>query len=137
MPRGRNADRAQVKSMNQEGRLEIGEAVMLKTVSASDPGDPARGIGRTYSFNLVPTRAIIEEVEQTDIMNSGGVYQVGDIKVQLNETLREVVDTVGNIGDRMVWRKSEYRILGKRQPQTLTGHTFFYSYAMRKVDEVA
>ena len=135
MPRSRNADRAQIRSMNLEGRLEVGEAVMLKRVSGSNPGDPTKGIGRAYTFSLIPTRAIIEAVTQTDVMNSGGLYQVGDLKMQLNELLREVIDKVGNIGDRVVWRGSEYRIVGKRQPETLAGQTFFYSYAMRKVDE--
>lgn len=122
--------------MLNESRLEIGEAVMLKIVSGGAIQDPALGMGRTYTFTLTPTRAIIEQVEQNDVLNSGGLYQLGDINVQLNELLREVVDKVGNIGDRLVWRNSEYRVVGKRQPETLIGQAFIYSYTMRKVDEV-
>ncbi len=135
MPRSRNVDRSQIKRMNDEGRLEIGEAVMLKLVDSANAGNPARGVGRTYTFKFVPTRAIIEQVDQNDVLNSGGIYQTGDIKIQLNEKLREVIDKVGNIGDRVVWQKSEYRVVGKRHPNTLTGDTFLYSYVVRKVDE--
>jgi len=136
MPRSRNADRAQIRSMSQEGRLEIGEAVLVKIISGSTIKDPAQGIGRVYSFRIQPTRAIIESISQTDIMNSGGLYLVGDLSVQLNEKLREVVDRVGNIGDRLIWNGKEYRVVGIRRPETLTGKSFFYSYAMRKVEDL-
>lgn len=132
----KNPDKAQIKAMLGDAILEAGDFVTLKLVAASSPGDPAKGEGRTYTFTFKPTRAVIEQVEQQDTMYPGGIYQVGDIQVQMKEKLREVIDTVGNIGDRMLWQRSEYRIVGKRWPETLQGEIFLYKYTMRKVDEV-
>gem|GEM_PF-5422708 len=114
---------------------ELGEPVILKLVASSSPGDPAKGEGRTYTFTMKPTRAVIDSVEQNDILYSGGIYQIGDIKVQMKEKLREVVDTVGHIGDRIIWQHSEYRVFGKPQPETLNGQTFLWRYTFRKVDD--
>jgi hypothetical protein len=135
MPRGRAADRALIKSSNQEGRLEIGEPVVVKFITGVNPGDPARGISPSYVFRHLPTRAIIESITQVDVMQSGGLYALGDIKVQLDETLKEVIDKTANIGDRVLWQNNEYRVVGKRQPETLLGRTWLFSYTMRKVGD--
>lgn len=134
MPVGRDADKAQIRDMVQEGRLEAGEPVIVKRLTSVNPGDPAKGIGPTYSFRLTPSRAVIQTVGQNDILYSGGLYQVGDIRCQLNEELTEVSDKSGSIGDRLIWRGSEYRIVGKKQPAVLGSRTLFFEYVMRKVE---
>jgi len=134
MPTGRDADKAQIRDMVQEGRLEVGEAVIVKRLTSVNPGDPTKGIGPTYSFQLTPSRAVIQAVDQNDLMYAGGLYQVGDIKCQLNEELREVSDKSGSIGDRLIWRGSEYRLVGKKHPAVLGSRTLFFEYVMRKVE---
>ena len=131
----KNNDKCLIKNMLQDVVENLGDAVVLKIVATSIPGDPAKGIGNTYTFTLKQTRAVIDQVNQTDILNSGGIYLVGDIVVQLKERLREVVDKVGHIGDRMIWDGYEYRIVGKRWPETLQGVSVVYKYTMRKVDD--
>src|SRR3972149_5700177 len=133
MSRGRDADKAHIKSMNQEGRLEVGDAILVKKVTGCTPGDPKKGIYPTYTFAITPSKAVIATVEQNDIMYSGGNYQVGDITVQLDEELKEVSDKVGSIGDRIVWRGSEYRVVGKKEPAVVGQDTYFHSYVCRKV----
>ena len=134
MPSGRDADRAEIRDMLEAGRAEVGETVLIKRTTGVNPGDPAKGIGATYSFEVRPSLAVIESLEQSDIMYSGGLYQLGDIKVQLNEELREVSDKVGSIGDRLIWRGSEYRVVGKKRPAVLMNQTYFFEYVMRKVE---
>ena len=134
MSRGRDADKAHVKNMNQEARLETGDAVLVKRVTGSTPGDPTKGIHPTYTFSVTPSRAVIASVDQNDIMYSGGLYQTGDINVQLDEELKEVSDRVGSVGDRLVWRGSEYRVVGKKEPAVVGNDTYFFGYVMRKVD---
>ena len=134
MPIGRDADKAQIRDMNAEGRLETGDDAVIKRIISANPGDPADGVGRTYNFHYIPTRAVISAVDQQDVMSSGGLYQVGDLKVQLNEELKEISDKVGSGGDRLVWRGSEYRLVGKKDPGVLARDTFFFSYVMRKVE---
>lgn len=134
MPIGRDADKAQIRDMVQESRLEVGEPVIVKRLTSVNPGDPTKGIGPTYSFQLTPSRAVIQTVDQNDLMYAGGLYQVGDIKCQLNEELTEVSDTSGSIGDQLLWRGSEYRLIGKKRPAVLGNRTFFFEYVMRKVE---
>jgi hypothetical protein len=121
--------------MSAESSLETGDSVLIKRISGVSAGDPTQGIGVTYSYATTPSRAIIENVQQEDIMNSGGLYQVGDLSIQLTEKLSEIVSTTGTGGDRVIWRESEYRVVGKRAPAVLVGDTYFYSYVVRKADE--
>lgn len=128
-------DDAAIKKMLEGAVTELGDPVTIKRVATSSPGDPTKGVYPTYTFTFEPTRAVIESVTQTDILYPGGIFQIGDIKVQMREVLREVVYTVGNIGDRLIWNGTEYRVLGKRQPETLLGKTFLNFYSMRPVNQ--
>jgi hypothetical protein len=122
------------KTAMKQALLDGGQAVLIRRISGSSPGDPTKGISPTYTFTTHPSRAVVKSVEQADIMYSGGLYQVGDIKVDLVEQLHEVSDRVGTIGDRVVWRDSEYRLVGKTNPTVIGGVTILHSYVLRKVD---
>jgi len=127
---GRDLDKTAIK----QAFIDAGQGILIKRVSGSNPGDPTKGISPTYTFDTQSSRAIIKSVQQNDIMYSGGLYQVGDIQVDLAEELREVSDRVGNIGDRVIWRNSEYRMVGKIHPTVINGTPILFSYVMRKVD---
>lgn len=127
---GRDLDKASIK----QALIDAGQSILIKRISGSSPGDPTKGISPTYTFNTQPSRAIVKSVDQADIMYSGGIYQVGDIRVDLVEELREVSDRVGTIGDRVIWRESEYRLVGKTNPTVINGTPIVYSYVMRKVE---
>ena len=127
---GRDLDKAALK----QALIEAGQSILIKRISGSNPGDPTKGISPTYTFTAQSSRALVKSVQQNDIMYSGGLYQVGDIQVDLVEELHEVSDRVGTIGDRVIWRDSEYRLVGKTSPTVIGGIPILYSYVLRKVD---
>ena len=87
----------------------------------------------TYEIALSPLGNYRKDYQQY-IMQSGGIYQLGDISVGLNEELEEVTDKTRGVGDRMVWRGNEYRIAGKKKNQAINDRDHIFSYVMRKVD---
>ena len=131
---GRDFAKAIVKEAVNEARLEMGEAAFLKKLVGSNPGDPIKGIAPTFTFTVAPTRAVVTSLNQNDIMYSGGLYQAGDINVQLNEELREISDRAPGVGDRLIWSNSEFRVVGKKDHESITGRHHFFVYIMRKVN---
>ena len=67
-------------------------------------------------------------------MRSGGIYQLGDISISLDENLEEITDKTRGTGDRRVWRGDEYRIVGKKQNRQISDRDHFFAYVMRKVN---
>ncbi len=133
-PTGRDFLKALIRNASEEARLQYGERITIKLLDTSSPGNPVQGIAPTYTFIKTRSRGIIAQLSQRDVMNSGGLYQVGDLGIDLNEDLEEVSDTTRGIGDRMIWRGNEYRIVGKKKNLSVVDKDYFFSYAMRKVD---
>jgi len=131
---GRDFTKAIVKCSSEEARLTFGDVVLIKSISGGDPGNPAQGISPTYTFTTTRSRAIVSELNQNDIMQSGGIYQLGDITIELNEELSEISDRTRGVGDRMIWRGNEYRIMGKKKNQNINDRDHIFTYVMRKVD---
>lgn len=134
MAMGRDFCKAIIKWASEEARLSLGDVVLVKKLTGSDPGDPVQGISPTFTYTVLKTRAIISSLTQSDVLNSGGLYQVGDLSVAMNEDLEEVSDTTRGTGDRIVWRGNEYRIVGKKRNENVGDRDHFFSYTLRKVD---
>ncbi len=132
-PFGRDFLKALIKNASAEARLQYGERIVIKLLDTSSPGNPAQGVAPTYTFIKARSRGIIANLSQRDVMNSGGLYQVGDLGVDLDEELTEISDTTRGIGDRMVWEGNEYRIVGKKKNLSVVDQNYFFSYVMRKV----
>ncbi len=134
MAMGRDMNKAIVKCSSEEARLTYGEIVLIKRIAGSSPGDPAQGISPTYTFTTTKSRAIVSTLGQNDIMQSGGIYQLGDITLELNENLEEITDKTRRIGDRLIWEGNEYRIVGKKDHAHISDRENFFIYVMRKVE---
>lgn len=134
MTMGRDFVKGIIKGSSDEARLIYGDVVLIKRLDSTSPGNPAQGISPTYTFITRKSRAVVSSMAQQDILNSGGLYQVGDIQVSLNENLEEVSDQTRGIGDRLIWRGNEYRIVGKIRNQNVNDRDAIYQYAMRKVE---
>ncbi len=132
-PLGRDFLKALIRNASAEARLQYGERVVIKLLDTANPGTPAQGVAPTYTFIKTRSRGIIANVAQRDVLNSGGLYQAGDISVDLDEELTEVSDTTRGIGDRVVWRGNEYRLVGKKKNLSVVDQNYFFSYVMRKV----
>ncbi len=134
MAMGRDMNKAIVRCSADEARLVYGEVVQIKRISGSSPGDPVQGISPTYTFTTTKSRVLITTLGQNDIMQSGGIYQLGDITIDLNESLEEITDRTRRIGDRMIWNGNEYRIIGKKKNTDVSDRSHFFTYVMRKVE---
>lgn len=131
---GRDMAKAIIRDASDEARLVYGEIVLIKRITGGSPGNPSQGISPTFSFTTTKSRAVIITLGQNDIMQSGGIYQLGDISVDLNEELEEVTDRTRGVGDRMLWRGNEYRIAGKKKNLLVSDRDHIFTYVMRKVD---
>lgn len=131
---GRDFAKAIVRNALDEGRLEMGEPVILKRLIGANPGDPTKGVSPTYTFELRRTRAVVSSLTHNDITYAGGIYQLGDMNVQLNEELREISDTAPGIGDRVIYQSNEYRVVGKTESTFVVNDSHVFTYVMRKVN---
>ena len=134
MAMGRYFTKAIVRCSSEEIRLTFGDVVLIKTITGGSPGNPAQGEGPTYTFSTTKSRAVVNTLAQTDIMNSGGIYQHGDITIELDEDLSEISDKTRGVGDRLICRGNEYRIVGKKKNQNINDRDHIFTYVMRKVD---
>jgi len=118
--------------------VPYGEQIILKRYTGvSDPGDPAQGIQAQYQYTKIPVKAIIMAVSAQDVTYSGGVYQIGDIRVTLSLQLN-FIDTTTQMGgesqgDRIIYLNHEYRIVGKPDYEPLIDRQKMFVYVFRKI----
>jgi hypothetical protein len=108
------------------------EPITLKLYTGTIAGDPTKGIAKTFTYNQRPYKAIVSNIMQKDLVLSGGIYQLGDITIQLDMELKEIDDKTGSPGDRVIWRNHEYRPVGRIATDYLAGYVLF-NYAFRRV----
>lgn len=131
-------DRAFIDDAMRDVNVPYGERVYLKQYQGiADPGDPINGIQAKPLYKITPVQAIIDSVSATDVLYSGGIYQIGDLRVTLTQKLNftdATVQTGGTSqGDRMQYREHDYRIVGRLDPETLIAQDKVFIYVFRKV----
>ena len=127
-----NGDFGIIREYLKAGKGTIEEPVILKIYQSTTAGDPTKGIAKTFVYTQEKTTAIVSGIQQNDIVYSGGIYQMGDIKVQLRRLLKEIDDKTQSPGDRIIWRNDEYRPVGKVSTNYLGGYVI-YDYVFRRV----
>ena len=125
-------DSGVVREYLKVGKGIIEEPIVLKLYQSTTAGDPTKGIAKTFVYTQEKTTALISAIEQADIVYSGDIYQIGDIKVQLRRLLKEIDDKTQSPGDRVIWRDDEYRPVGKIATSYLAGYVLF-DYVMRRI----
>lgn len=128
----RGEDGGVIKEYLSVGNGSLEEPIMLKIYQSTTAGDPTRGIAKEFVYTQEPIGAIVGSIEQNDIVYSGGIYKLGDIKVQLKRQLREIDDKTQCPGDRIIWRNNEYRMVGKISTNYMGGYILF-DYVFRRI----
>jgi len=133
-------DKAFIEDALKGVNVPYAEPIVIKRFTGiNDPGDPAAGIQPKLGFTLTATKGIINSIQHQDILNSGGIYQVGDITVELTQRLNyiDVIPQQGGTsqGDRIIYEGHEYRIVGKVDTHTLVGKQQLFSYTFRKIGD--
>ena len=118
--------------------VPYGERVYLKQyMGIADTGDPINGVQATYSYKVTPVQAVVDSVSATDVLYSGGIYQMGDLRVTLTQKLNFVDSTVQtggqSQGDKLQYREHDYRIVGRMNPETIIAQDKVFVYVLRKV----
>jgi len=130
----RDGDGAFIRDLLLDSVRVANEFVLLKIHTGEIAGNPAHGIARTFTYLVKKSKVVISGLSPQDIMYSGGIYQVGDMQLQLFEELKQ--EDQGQPGDRLIYRGHEYRIVGKVQTNTIAESDHVFSYAVRKVGKV-
>ena len=131
-------DRNFINDAINDVNFPYGEKVVIKRfLGISNPGDPASGIQPVFSFRLISYRAVVDSVPASDVLYSGGIYQIGDLRITLTQKLN-FIDTVSQtggttVGDRVIYREHEYRIVGRLDPETLIDRDKVFIYVLRKI----
>lgn len=127
-----DTDKGIINEYMGDGRTPAGEPVQLKIYVNTVDGDPTKGIAKTFEWNILNDFAVITSIEQQDVVYSGGIYQIGDIKAQLTRELQPIDDKAQTPGDRLIWRGHEYRQVGKISTNYLESYVL-YDYVMRRI----
>lgn len=125
-------DSGVIKEYLKAGKGSLEEPIMLKIYQSTTAGDPTKGIAKTFNYIFENTTAIVSGIAQNDLVLSGGIYQIGDVKVQLRQLLKEIDDKTQMPGDRMIWRGHEYRIVGRVSSNYVAGYVL-YDYLFRRI----
>lgn len=113
----------------------VGENVLLRIVTGRIGGDAAAGVQPTLTYLVKKTRAVIERLTPEEIGGSAGLYQYGDLRIELLEELKFAEERTGDIGDRIVYQNTTYRVVGRTQNQTNEGRSLYFQYIVRKVGD--
>ena len=131
-------DRAFIFDAMRDVNVPYGEKVYLKQYTGVlDAGDPMNGVQAKYSYKVTPVKAVIDSVSASDVLYSGGIYLIGDLRITLTQKLNFVDSTMqtGGLtqGDRILYREHEYRIVGRMNPETTIDKDVAFIYVLRKV----
>ena len=131
-------DKNFINDAMRDVNVPYGEKVYLKQyIGVANPGDPMNGIEPTYAYKITPVQAIIDSVSATDVLYSGGIYQMGDLRVTLTQKLNYIDSTVQtggqSQGDKLQYREHDYRIVGRMNPETIIFQDKVFVYVFRKV----
>ena len=129
----KKTDKAYIQQNQKDAQPTSGETVILRIVSGRTAGNPIEGVQPTLIYKSKKTKASIVRLTPDEVVASSGIYQHGDLKVQLLEKLNFTNEQSGSIGDRMIYEKQTYRIVGKTDNRDIEDRAMFFSYIMRKV----
>ena len=125
-------DTAYIKQL-QEDVKNLGETVFIRLVSSRTTGNAKQGTQPTLIYKTKKTKAIINRLTPEEVVSSAGIYQHGDLRIQLLEELKFANDSTGDIGERIIYQKTTYRIVGRTQNEAIENKNMLFSYNIRKV----
>jgi hypothetical protein len=108
-------DYTSIKDAVQEARSMSVVSVMVHRFLSFTGGNAAQGKSPTRTDTSIPTMMRVYALTQKDVLDSGGIYQLGDIKTH------SILDVVGynnaqaNLtqGDKLTYDGNNYRVNGK------------------------
>ena len=128
----KNTDKAYIQRLMQDGQ-PMGDYVLIRRVSGRTPGNAAQGVQPTLIYKTKKSIAIIERLTPEEVTASAGLYQYGDLRIELLEELKFTDEQSGDTGDRVIYQKQTYRVVGRTQNQNIERKDVYFSYVIRKV----
>ena len=136
MPNGgfyKKTDKAYIQQNQKDAQFSSGETVLIRKVSGRTAGNPIEGVQPTLIYKTKKSKASIVRLSPDEVVSSAGIYQYGDLRIQLMEELKFTDEQDGSIGDRIIYQKQTYRIVGRTQNQAIEDRSMFFTYTIRKV----
>lgn len=124
-------DFTNLRDSAQEARSMYSVSVLVKRFSSFTGGNTALGKAPTRVDVSIPTIARVFNLSQKDILSSGGIYQLGDIKTHT------LIDIVGfnsptsnqTQGDKIAYDANNYIVVGKpRRVYAAGGRVYTEAY---------
>jgi len=130
----KGTDKAYISKLMADGQPS-GEYVLIRKVTGRTGGDPKQGIQPTLSYTTKKTTAVITRLTPEEVTASAGLYQYGDLHIELLEQLNWAEEQSGNIGDRVVYQNTTYRVVGRTQNKNIENVDVYFAYIIRKVGD--
>jgi hypothetical protein len=128
----KGTDKAYIAKLMKDGQ-PAGEYVLIRRVSGRTDGNAAQGVQPTLIYKTKKTDAIIERLSPEELNSSAGLYQYGDLHIELLEELKFTDEQSGDIVDRIIYQKQTYRIVGHTQNRNIEHKDMYFAYVVRKV----
>jgi len=128
----KGTDKAYIQKLMKDAQ-PTGEYVLIRRVSGLTDGNPIEGEQPTLTYKTKKTTAIIMRLTPEEVTVSAGLYQHGDLRVELLEELKFTDDQTRDIGDRIIYQKQTYRIVGRTQNRNIENKDVYFAYIVRKV----
>jgi hypothetical protein len=128
----KKTDKAYIQKLMKDGQ-PMGDYVLIRRVSGRTVGNAAQGVQPTLIYKTKKTDAVIDRLSPEEIAASAGLYQYGDMRIELIEELKFTDEQSGDVGDRVIYQKQTYRIVGRTQNRNIEHKAVYFSYIIRKV----
>ena len=128
----KKTDKAYIQKLMKDAQ-PMGDYVLIRRVSGRTAGNAAQGVQPTLIYKTKKTDAVIDRLSPEEIAASAGLYQYGDMRIELIEELKFTDEQSGDVGDRVIYQKQTYRIVGRTQNRNIEHKDVYFSYIIRKV----
>lgn len=128
----KKTDKAYIEKLMKDAQ-PMGDYVLIRRVSGRTAGNAAEGIQPTLIYKTKKTDAVIERLAPEEVNASAGLYQYGDLHIELLEELKFTDDQSGDISDRVIYQKQTYRVVGRTQNRNIEHKDVYFAYIIRKV----
>lgn len=125
-------DKAYIQQNMKDGQ-PVGEYILIRRVSGRTDGNPTQGEQPTLVYKTKKTTGVVEFATPEEVSSNAGIYQYGDLHLELLEELKFIDERTGDMGDRVIYKNQTYRVFGRTQPRNVINKDVYFAYLIRKV----
>lgn len=118
-----------------EEQAEIFEEPVVhhRFVGHAPGADPSLGRPKQAIFESSDEMATVNEPTQSDVQLLGGLYQLGDVRIETRFPIQSPQDSQGTCGDEFEFRGHRWRLLGQVDDVSFGGEDGFHKAFLRRI----